>query len=183
MLLDLVMFGWMSEDRESYIFLVEFGDVMCLSGVGEVVEFKNFDFLVGDKVMGMIGWSEYVFSDGFGFNKFQDGVIEEMVFCVFVLLGLIVIIGFYNFGELKEGEIFIVIGVVGFVGLMVGQFVKVDGLCVIGVVGSEEKVDWIVNEFGFDGVINYKIDDLEEKFIEFMLDKIDVFFENIGGFI
>lgn len=70
MFLDFVMLGWMSEDRESYILFVEFGDVMCLSGVGEVVEFNNFNFLVGDKVMGMIGWSEYVFSDGFGFNKF-----------------------------------------------------------------------------------------------------------------
>lgn len=43
-----------------------------------------------------------------------------MVFCVFVLLGLMVIIGLYNFGEFKEGEIFIVMGVVGFVGLIVG---------------------------------------------------------------
>lgn len=50
-------------------------------------------------------------------------------------------------------------------------------------VGSDEKVDWIVNELGFDGVINYKIDDLEEKLKIFIFDKIDVFFENIGGFI
>lgn len=56
-------------------------------------------------------------------------------------------------------------------------------MCVIGVVGSEDKVDWIVNEFGFDGVINYKIDNLEEKLVELILNKIDVFFENMGGFI
>lgn len=69
MLLDFVMLGWMSEDRESYIFLVEFGEVMWLSGVGEVVVFNYVDFSVGDKVMGMIGWCEYVVSDGLGFNK------------------------------------------------------------------------------------------------------------------
>ncbi|MDY6883396.1 MAG: NADP-dependent oxidoreductase, partial [Pseudomonadota bacterium] len=74
MSLDPAMLGWMSEDRESYIPPVELGDVMRSSGVGEVVESKNPDFSVGDKVMGMTGWSEYVLSDGSGFNKLQDGV-------------------------------------------------------------------------------------------------------------
>lgn len=43
-----------------------------------------------------------------------------MVLCVFVFSGFIVIMGFYNFGEFKEGEILIVIGVVGLVGFIVG---------------------------------------------------------------
>mgnify|MGYP000412701395 CR=1 FL=1 len=42
-------------------------DVMRSSGVGEVVESNNPNFSVGDKVMGMTGWSEYVLSDGSGY--------------------------------------------------------------------------------------------------------------------
>ncbi len=64
---------------------------------------------------------------------------------------------------------------------MVGQLAKADGLRVIGVVGSDEKAEWIINELGFDGAINYKTDDLKSKLAELTPDGIDVFFENTGG--
>lgn len=181
MSLDPAMLGWMSEDRESYIPPVELGEVMRSSGVGEVVESKNAKFAVGDKVMGMTGWQEYVLSDGSGFNKLQSGVTEEMALCVFALPGLTATTGLYNFGHPKEGETIVVTGAAGSVGSMVGQLAKADGLRVIGVVGSDEKADWIVNELGFDGAINYKTDDLEAKLAELTPDKVDVYFENTGG--
>lgn len=181
MSLDPAMLGWMSDDRESYIPPVELGDVMRSSGVGEVVESKNDAFAVGDKVMGMTGWSEYVVSDGSGFNKLQQGVTEEMALCVFALPGLTATTGLYNFGKPKEGETLIVTGAAGSVGSIVGQLAKADGLRVIGVVGSDDKADWIVNELGFDGAINYKTDDLKEKLKTLTPDRIDVFFENTGG--
>jgi NADPH-dependent curcumin reductase CurA len=181
MSLDPAMLGWMSEDRESYIPPVELGEVMRSSGVGEVVKSKNAKFAVGDKVMGMTGWQEYVLSDGSGFNKLQSGVTEEMALCVFALPGLTATTGLYNFGQPKEGETIVVTGAAGSVGSMVGQLAKADGLRVIGVVGSDEKADWIVNELGFDGAINYKTDDIESKLAELTPDKIDVYFENTGG--
>ena len=181
MSLDPAMLGWMSEDRESYIPPVELGEVMRSSGVGEVIESKNPDFTVGDKVMGMTGWREYVLSDGSGFNKLQPGVTEEMALCVFALPGLTATTGLYNFGHPKEGETIVVTGAAGSVGSMVGQLAKADGLRVIGVVGSDEKADWIVNELGFDGAINYKTDDIESKLAELTPDKVDIYFENTGG--
>jgi NADPH-dependent curcumin reductase CurA len=181
MSLDPAMLGWMSEDRESYIPPVELGEVMRSSGVGEVVKSKNAKFAVGDKVMGMTGWQEYVLSDGSGFNKLQSGVTEEMALCVFALPGLTATTGLYNFGHPKEGETIVVTGAAGSVGSMVGQLAKADGLRVIGVVGSDEKADWIVNELGFDGAINYKTDDIESKLAELTPDKVDVYFENTGG--
>lgn len=181
MSLDPAMLGWMSEDRESYIPPVELGEVMRSSGVGEVVKSKNAKFAVGDKVMGMTGWREYVVSDGSGFNKLQPGVTEEMALCVFALPGLTATTGLYNFGHPKEGETIVVTGAAGSVGSMVGQLAKADGLRVIGVVGSDEKADWIVNELGFDGAINYKTDNLEAKLAELTPNKVDVYFENTGG--
>ncbi len=181
MSLDPAMLGWMSDDRESYIPPVEIGEVMRSSGVGEVVESNHPDFTVGDKVMGMTGWREYLVSDGQGFNKLQSGVTEEMALCVFALPGLTATTGLYNFGKPKKGETLVVTGAAGSVGSIVGQLAKADGLHVVGVVGSDEKADWIVNELGFDGAINYKTDDLEARLAELTPDKVDVFFENTGG--
>jgi len=69
----------------------------------------------------------------------------------------------------------------GSVGSIVGPLAKADGLRVIGVVGSDEKADWIVNELGFDGAINYKTDNLAEKLAELTPSGVDVYFENTGG--
>jgi NADPH-dependent curcumin reductase CurA len=46
---------------------------------------------------------------------------------------------------------------------------------------SDEKAGWIINELGFDGVVNYKVDDLGAKLDELAPDGVDVYFENTGG--
>lgn len=180
MSLDPAMLGWMSPDTESYIPPVELGTVMRSSGLGEVVESNHPDFNVGDKVMGMTGWAEYILSSGQGFNKVQAGVDAETALSVFALPGLTATQGM-KFLEPKAGETLIVTGAAGSVGSIVGQMAKADGLRVIGVVGDDEKADWIVNELGFDGAINYKTDDLAAKLAELTPNGIDVFFENTGG--
>ncbi|NKF48986.1 NADP-dependent oxidoreductase [Shewanella sp. WXL01] len=181
MSLDPAMIGWMSPDTNSYIPRVELGEVMRSSGFGEVVASNNPNFAVGDKVMGMMGWTEYFVSNGKGINKVQAGVNAEMALAVFALPGLTATQGLFNVGKPKAGETLVVTGAAGSVGSLVGQLAKADGLRVIGVVGSDEKADWIVNDLGFDGAINYKTDDLEAKLAELTPDGVDVFFENTGG--
>ena len=181
MSLDPAMFGWMSADTESYIPPVALGDVMRSSGIGEVVESQHADFKVGDRVMGMMGWKEYHLSDGAGLNKVAAPLPDEAVLSVFALPGLTATQGLYSIGKPKSGETLVVSGAAGSVGSIVGQLAKADGLRVIGVVGSDEKADWIVNELGFDGAINYKTDNLAEKLAELTPSGIDVYFENTGG--
>ncbi|WP_018982058.1 NADP-dependent oxidoreductase [Salinimonas chungwhensis] len=181
MSLDPAMFGWMTDDRESYIAPVELGDVMRSSGVGTVVTSHHPDFAEGDRVMGMMGWQEYAISDGKGMNKVQEGIDEETALCVFGLPGLTATQGLLNIGEPKSGETLIVTGAAGSVGSIVGQIAKAEGLRVIGVVGSDEKASWITDELGFDGAINYNTDDLEARLEALTPDRIDVFFENTGG--
>jgi NADPH-dependent curcumin reductase CurA len=181
MSLDPAMFGWMSPDTESYIPPVELGTVMRSSGVGKIVESNHPDFKVGDRVMGMMGWQEYVLSNGDGINKVEAPLPEETILSVFALPGLTATQGLFNVGKPKQGETLIVTGAAGSVGSLVGQLAKADGLRVIGVVGSDEKADWIVNDLGFDAAINYKSDDLEAQLAQHAPQGIDIFFENTGG--
>ncbi|MDD8058458.1 NADP-dependent oxidoreductase [Shewanella metallivivens] len=181
MSLDPAMFGWMSPDTESYIPPVELGEVMRSSGIGEVVESKHLDFSVGDRVMGMMGWQEYFLSNGPGLNKVTAPLPDEAILSVFALPGLTATQGLFNVGKPKKGETIVVSGAAGSVGSIVGQLAKADGLTVIGVVGSDEKAEWIVNELGFDGAINYKTDDIEAKLVELTPKGVDIYFENTGG--
>lgn len=181
MSLDPAMFGWMSPDTESYIPPVELGDVMRSSGIGEIVESKHADFKVGDRVMGLMGWQEYFLSNGERLNKVTAPLPAEAILSVFALPGLTATQGLYSIGKPQKGETIVVSGAAGSVGSIVGQLAKADGLTVIGIVGSDEKADWIVNELGFDGAVNYKTDDLAAKLAELTPKGIDVYFENTGG--
>jgi NADPH-dependent curcumin reductase CurA len=181
MSLDPAMLGWMSPDKNSYIPRVELGEVMRSSGIGEVTESQHPKFAVGDRVTGMMGWQEYFLSDGKGLNKVTAPLPDETILSTFALPGLTATQGLYGFGDPKAGETLVVTGAAGSVGSIVGQLAKADGLRVIGVVGSDEKADWIVNTLGFDGAINYKSDTLAEQLEELTPHGVDVFFENTGG--
>ena len=56
-----------------------------------------------------------------------------------------------------------------------GQLAKAEGLNVIGVAGSDEKCDWIVNDLGFDGAINYKKDDIDTKLTQLAPKGVDIY--------
>lgn len=181
MSLDPAMRGWMSADTDSYIPPVALGEVMRSSGVGEVLESNSQDFKVGDRVMGMMGWSEYYIGSGEGLNTVQEGVDAEMALSVFAIPGLTATQGLYGFSEPKAGETLVVSGAAGSVGSLVGQLAKADGLKVVGVAGNEQKCAWLTDELGFDGAINYKTDDLDARLRALAGDGIDMYFENTGG--
>ncbi|MFK7830253.1 MAG: NADP-dependent oxidoreductase [Congregibacter sp.] len=181
MSLDPAMIGWMSPDPESYIPPVGLGEVMRSSGIAEVVESHHPDFKVGDRVSGMMGWTEYLVTDGAGLRAVQPGIDAETVLSVFALPGVTATIGLWKYGHSKSGETLVVSGAAGSVGSIVGQIAKADGLRVIGVAGDDEKCGWIVDELGFDGAINYKTDEIAAKLQELAPGGIDIYFENTGG--
>ncbi|MGB5333237.1 MAG: NADP-dependent oxidoreductase [Woeseiaceae bacterium] len=181
MSLDPAMKGWMTEDRNSYIPPVELGEVMRSSGVAEVVESKNDQFAVGDRVQGMIGWTEYAVSNGQGLNKLPPKISAEAVLCVLSLPGLTAYQGLVEIAKPKAGETLVVSGAAGSVGSMVGQIAKAEGLRVIGTAGTDEKCRWLEDELGFDKAINYKSDDLARQLATATPDGVDIYFENTGG--
>lgn len=181
MSLDPAMLGWMSPDTESYIPPVELNTVMRSSGYGEVVESRHDKFAKGDKVTGMFGWQELYAGKPQGIHKVDASLPPEMVLSVLALPGLTATQGFFFVGDPKQGETMVVSGAAGSVGSIVGQLGKAEGMRVIGVVGTDEKAEWITNTLGFDGAINYKTDDIGAKLDELVPKGVDLYFENTGG--
>ncbi len=56
----------------------------------------------------------------------------------------------------KAGETVMVNGAAGAVGSIVGQIAKIKGCRVVASAGSDDKVNWLKNDLGFDYVFNYK---------------------------
>ena len=69
----------------------------------------------------------------------------------------------------------------GAVGSVVGQIAKIKNCRVAGSCGSDEKVEYLKNELGFDYAFNYKTSSIAKELHIGLPDGIDVYFENVGG--
>ena len=83
--------------------------------------------------------------------------------------------------KLKEGDTVVVSGAAGAVGSVAGQIAKIKGARVIGIAGGEEKCRWLVEDLGFDAAIDYKTQDVRRALREHAPDRVDVYFDNVGG--
>jgi len=62
-------------------------------------------------------------------------------------------IGLQRFAKIKEGDTAFVSGAAGVIGTQVGQTAKLKSAGrVIGSAGSDEKVELLIEEYGYDGV-------------------------------
>jgi NADPH-dependent curcumin reductase CurA len=67
---------------------------------------------------------------------------------------------------------------------VVGQIAKIKGCRVVGIAGSDTKINYLVGELGFDAAFNYKsVENYFEVLHEICPDGIDVYFDNVGGAI
>jgi hypothetical protein len=71
----------------------------------------------------------------------------------------------------------------GSVGHMVGQIAKIKGCKVVGVCGSDEKCNTLINELGFDAAVNYKDPNYRQSLKDATPNGVDVYFDNTGGMI
>ncbi|EON67142.1 hypothetical protein W97_06395 [Coniosporium apollinis CBS 100218] len=95
--------------------------------------------------------------------------------------GLTAYSSFYEIGAPKKGETIFISAASGAVGQLVGQLAKHEGLKVIGSVGDDKKLDFCINELGFDGGFNYKKEKPSEALKRLCPNGIDIYYENVGG--
>jgi NADPH-dependent curcumin reductase len=179
--IDPAMRGWVS-DVPSYIPPVEIGAVMRALGVGQVAASEHPDFAVGDSVSGVFGVQEFARSDGSGVTKVDPSLAPLPTYLgALGMTGLTAYFGLLDVGRLKDGETVVVSGAAGAVGSVTGQIAKLRGCRVIGIAGGPEKCAWIVDELGFDAAIDYKTEDVRLALREHTPDRVDVYFDNVGG--
>lgn len=85
-----------------------------------------------------------------------------------------------DIGNPKAGETVVVSGAAGATGSVVCQIAKLKGARVIGIAGSDDKVEWL-KELGCDEALNYKDAKFAEQLKAATKEYIDVYFDNVGG--
>jgi NADPH-dependent curcumin reductase CurA len=179
--LDPYMRGRM-RDAKSYAPPVALGEVMTGGVVGEVVRSNDDALAPGDLVAGMLGWQDYAVAKAKHLRKVGDVDPVSLALGVLGMPGLTAYFGLLDICAPKEGETVVVSAAAGAVGAVVGQIAKIKGCRAVGIAGSDAKVDYLVNELGFDAAINYKTAKHMTRALDECCPKgIDVYFDNVGG--
>ena len=167
---------------KSYAKGVDPGELMVGGTVSEVVESKHPSFKPGDFVQGYDGWQTHAVSNGAGVRKLDPAQAPiSTALGVLGMPGMTAYVGLLDIGQPKPGETVVVSAASGAVGAVVGQLAKLQGCRAVGVAGSKDKCEYVVNELGFDACVNYKTDALVPALSAACPKGIDVYFENVGG--
>lgn len=150
--------------------------------ISKILASKNPDRPVGSYVNSFAGWTELAIVPGKDteiLNIPSNGRVTDGL-GVLGMTGLTAYFGLLDVGKVKAGDFVVVSGAAGATGSVVCQIAKLKGAKVLGLAGSEEKVQWL-KELGCDDALNYKDAEFKKKFRDATTDLIDVFFDNVGG--
>ena len=173
---------WMSDRQDSYQPPIDLGSSMVGVCLAEITKSSNPSFKEGDLVRGFGEWADFANVDSESFLVLEKGLDhDEAYLSALGLNGWTAYVGVMEVGKPKIGENFLVSAAAGATGSLAGQIAKKAGCRVIGLAGSQEKCDWLVNDLGFDIAINYKIEDLDSALKKHCPDGVDIYFDNVAG--
>ena len=170
-------------DAKSYVPPFELNRPIQSGVVAKVIESKNENFAVGDFVSGMLSWKTKQKSTGEGLLKVDASKAPLSAYLgILGMTGLTAYLGLNEIGKPVAGETLVVSGAAGAVGSVVGQIGKILGLTVIGIAGTDEKIEMLKSKFGFDAGINYNTSkDIKADIAKAAPHGVDIYFDNVGG--
>ncbi|RMA64326.1 NADP-dependent oxidoreductase [Ulvibacter antarcticus] len=170
-------------DAKSYIPPFELNKPIQSGVIAKVIESKNEKFKEGDFVSGMLPWKTKQVANGEGLLKVDPSKAPLSAYLgILGMTGLTAYTGLTQIGKPISGETLIVSGAAGAVGSVVGQIGKILGLTVIGIAGTDEKIDMLKSKFGFDAGINYNTSkDIRAEIAKAAPNGVDIYFDNVGG--
>ena len=157
------------------------GALMGGTGVGIVERSNAAGIAEGDRVVAGTGWQSHAVVNASAVRQISDDGDAGLHLGVLGINGLTAYFGLLSVGAPQAGETVVVSAAAGSVGHIVGQIARLKGCRVVGVAGSDEKCRMLVDEFGFDVVINRKDEDFRDQFKAATPDRIHIYFDNTGG--
>lgn len=170
-------------DAKSYVQPFELGKAIHSGVVAKVIDSKNNNFITGDFVSGMLDWKTKQVAAGEGLLKVDSEKAPLSAYLgILGMTGLTAYCGLTQIGKPVAGETLVVSGAAGAVGSVVGQIGKILGLRVIGIAGTDEKVEMLKSKFGFDEGINYNTSkDIRADIAKAAPNGVDIYYDNVGG--
>lgn len=128
----------------------------------------------------MTGWCEYSVGPAGQYHRLKPDLFPNSVH--FLSQGPTAYYGMAEIAKVGAGDVVFVSGAAGGVGSLAGQIAECRGAAkVIGSAGSPAKVDYLVNELGYDTAFDYHDGPAVDHLRTLAPEGITVFFDNVGG--
>jgi len=159
------------------------GEVMVGEVAGQVVASRASGLAEGDFVTAHIGWQAFGTIAGRDVRKLDPAAAPiSTSLGVLGMPGLTAYFGTLDVLRPRAGDTLVVNAASGAVGSVVGQIGKIAGCRVVGIAGSDAKVDFVTKELGFDAGINHRTTkDMRQALAEACPDGLHCYFDNVGG--
>lgn len=155
--------------------------------VGQVVASKSANWREGDWALSYTGWQKFATCHSSDLQKIDPTAAPvSTALGVLGMPGRTAWFGLMEAGRPRPGEVVVVSGAAGAVGSLVVQFAKRAGCRVFGIAGGQAKCDFLTNELGLDGAIDYRAfstTDALSAEVQKLTNGVDVYFDNVGGWI
>ncbi|GED21990.1 NADP-dependent oxidoreductase [Halomonas halmophila] len=167
----------------TYIEPFELGAPLEGAAIGDVIESRAPDFPVGTKVRHMQGWRDIAQLPASHLEPLPGHDVPEQTYLgVLGMPGMTAWAGLNRIAEMQSGDNVLVSGAAGAVGSLAVQLAKARGGTVVGIAGSQAKLDWL-ESLGVKAV-SYKDRDAGEltaALLDACPEGFDVYYENVGG--
>lgn len=175
---------WLSDWEHKYLDPVPLGAPMLGFTLGRIEQSRNADYPSGQLVTGLGPWAErYVITPTEEWTLFPEMPADQLAeaFGILAIAGPTAVVGLLEIGEPRAGETVVISAAAGAVGSVAGQIAKIKGCRVVGIAGGDEKCRSLIEDYGFDGAVDYKKGNVVEDLRALVPEGIDVHFENVGG--
>ena len=164
---------------------VPLGGTIVALGVGRVRESRSADLKPGEWVFGPLLAQSVATLPAALLRKIDTKRAPGTAYLGVLGLttGQTAYVGVREVGKVRPGDTFAVSAAAGAVGCMAGQIARLEGARVVGIAGGPEKCRLLTSELGFDAAVDYKRDDVADQLRAAAPGGIDVYFDNVGGWL
>lgn len=175
---DPVQRGWAANAA-----LTPLGAPMRALAVGVVLESRDPTVRPGDVVYGFLGWQDYKLATRTDLlSHIPNPRVSLSAYAgVLGMPGVTAWLALNDLAPPYKGAAVLVSTAAGTVGSVVGQIARQAGAFVVGLTGSDDKVNLCMANYGYDRAYNYKNVDLAATLADARPDGFNIYFDNTGG--
>ncbi|MCK9542455.1 MAG: NADP-dependent oxidoreductase [Novosphingobium sp.] len=189
----LVRNRWLSVDPMIRVFIdrnpmggrmpaMPLGALVPGAAVGEVIESRHPDYVVGDMVEGRFGWQDFALSDGNRVVRVDPELgPPQAALGILGLPGFSAYVGLAVAGALPAGASVLVSGAAGAVGSAVGALLDARGIRAVGIASGAGKRDYLLGTIGYRAVVDRTAPDFADRLAAALPEGAALYFDNAGG--
>ena len=166
---------------------VGLNDPISAAGVGRIVASNAAGWEPGQAVLAGMGAQSRVNLPIAALTRIEETVgskplpLRAHLGALAPATGITAWIGMRCVAKPRADDLFVVSAAAGAVGSIAAQIAKKAGARVIGIAGGSRKTDYLLDQLGLDGAIDYKAEPVGERLRQLAPNGVNGFFDNVGG--